>query len=47
VKLRTEGSLTGHIYLPQDDDSGFKAIPFAYDEQPAAKALPTTKRGLR
>ena len=47
VKLQKDGSLTGHIYLRQGDDSGFKAIPFEDDEQPAAKASPRTKRGLR
>ena len=47
VKLRTDGSLTGHIYLHQGDDSGFKAIPFEGDEPPTAKPSPRTKRGLR
>ena len=47
VKLQKDGSLTGHIYLHQGDDSGFKAIPFEDDEQSAAKASPRTKRGLR
>ncbi len=47
VKLQKDGSLTGHIYFHQGDDSGFKAIPFKNDAQPAAKASPRTKRGLR
>ena len=42
-----DGSLTGHIYFHQGDDSGFKAIPFAGDEPPTAKPSPRTKRGLR
>ena len=47
VKLQKDGSLTGHIYLHHGDAPGFKAIPFEDDEQPAAKASPRTKRGLR
>ncbi len=47
VKLQKDGSLTGHIYFHQGDDSGFKAIPVEDDAQPAAKASPRTKRGLR
>ncbi|MGH7263386.1 MAG: hypothetical protein ACREMB_00835 [Candidatus Rokuibacteriota bacterium] len=44
VNLRKDGSLTGHIYFHQGDDSGFEAIPFEDDEQPTAKSSPKTKR---
>ena len=46
VHLQKDGSLTGHIYFHPGDDSGFKAIPFADDAWPTAKASPRTKRGL-
>ena len=47
AKLLKDGSLTGHIYFHQGEDSGFKAIPFEEDETARLKANPTTKRGLR
>ncbi len=47
VILQRDGSLTGHIYFHQGDDSGFKAIPFEDDEQPIARSSPKTKRSLR
>jgi hypothetical protein len=47
VKLLKDGSLTGHIYFHQVEDSGFKAIPSENDETPRSKASTTTKRGLR
>jgi hypothetical protein len=47
VNLQKDGSLIGHIYFHQGDDSGFKAIPVEDDEQPTAKTRLRTKRGLR
>lgn len=47
LHLQEDGSLTGHIYFHQGDDSAFKAIPFEGDEPPTAKPSPRTKRGRR
>jgi hypothetical protein len=47
AKLLKDGSLTGHIYFHQGDDSGFKAILFQEGEAPRPKTSTTTKRGLR
>ena len=47
AKLLKDGSLTGHIYFHQGEDSGFKAIPFEEGELPSSKADSTQKRGLR
>jgi hypothetical protein len=47
AELLKDGSLTGHIYFHQREDSGFKAIPSETDEAPRPRANSTTKRGLR
>ncbi len=41
AKLEKDGSLSGHIYFHNGDDSGFKAIPFQEEEQPPARAART------
>jgi len=47
AKLLKDGSLTGHIYFHQGEDSGFKATPFCEEEKPRRKTSATTKRRLR
>jgi hypothetical protein len=47
ARLGKDGSLCGHIYFYDGDDSGFKAIPFEEEDEPRAEARPTRKRGLR
>lgn len=47
AKLQKDGSLTGHIYFHNGDDSGFKAIPFQEEEKPAAQTSSRPKRGRR
>ena len=46
AKLQKDGSLSGRIYIHHGDDSGFKAVPFEEDEQPAAKGASRAKRRL-
>ena len=47
ASLRKDGSLGGHIYFHQGDDSGFKALPFREQEEPRATAGPAKRRGRR
>lgn len=47
ARLQKDGSLAGHIYFLQGDDSGFTAIPFEKDHRATVKASPRSKRGLR
>jgi hypothetical protein len=34
VSLRKDGSLGGHLYFHQGDDSGFRALPFREQDEP-------------
>jgi hypothetical protein len=45
--LKADGSLTGHIFLHQGDDSGFTAIPADDMPEARAEACSKTKRGRR
>ena len=47
VLLRQDGSLTGHIYFHQGDDSGFTAMPFEDDARPTARSSLKRKQHLR
>ncbi len=47
AKLQKDGSLSGHIYIHNGEDSGFKAVPFEEDEKPAAKVASRARRRLR
>jgi hypothetical protein len=46
AKLQKDGALSGRIYIHHGDDSGFRALPFAEDDEPGAKARPVAKRRL-
>jgi hypothetical protein len=43
AKLRTDGFLSGRIFIHNGDDSSFKAEPFENDERSSAKVGPRTK----
>ena len=45
--LQQDGSLTGHIYFHDSDDSGFTAVPFESNEPPSARSSPKTKRRVQ
>jgi hypothetical protein len=47
VTLRKDGSLAGHIYFHQGDDSSFKGVPFEEDKPPASRSSSKATRRRR
>ena len=45
--LEADGTLRGHIYFHDGDDSGFSAIRSEDEPKPRAKAVPKVKRDRR
>jgi hypothetical protein len=47
AKLEKDGCLNGRIYIHDDDDSGFRAIPFGEEPNPCPRTEVKAKRETR